>query len=56
MSQTSTYGGGGTAGKRGRERRKARKSWSRTLTSEPAAEQLMRLLLGLAIQKVEVAL
>lgn len=56
MSQTSTYGGGGRAGKRGRERRKARKSWSRTLTSEPAAEQLMRLLLGLAIQKVEVAL
>lgn len=27
-----------------------------TLTSEPAAAQLMRLLLGLAIQKVEVAL
>lgn len=29
---------------------------SEELTSEPAAAQLMRLLLGLAIQKVEVAL
>ena len=29
---------------------------SEKLTSEPAAAQLMRLLLGLAIQKVEVAL
>lgn len=27
-----------------------------SLTSDPAAAQLMRLLLGLAIQKVEVAL
>lgn len=32
------------------------KSRSEKLTSEPAAAQLMRLLLGLAIQKVEVAL
>lgn len=52
MRQTSTLremGGGGGGGEK--ERAKSEK-----LTSEPAAAQLMRLLLGLAIQKVEVAL
>ena len=65
MRQTSTWretveGVGGRGGERRGEETWARKekvkSRSEKLTSEPAAAQLMRLLLGLEIQKVEVAL
>lgn len=45
-------GGMGEVGWRGAES----ENKSEKLTSEPAAAQLIRLLLGLAIQKVEVAL
>lgn len=59
MRQTSTWrdgGRGGGGGERGGVEERKSESRSEKLTSEPAAAQLMRLLLGLAIQKVEVAL